>query len=472
VTYTRNVTEYWNVGVNFGTIRMDKQLAARGRGDRNVVSNSYDGFMHYQDSSQRYQAVILFSRRSHGVAESGGIVPTALDPESEPFQYRDSRVLLPNAESSDLRQNLYLYQEYMLKDILGVWGSVERLNHVVGFQDIGSGQNNFNFYSPFLLSPSSTNHRSKYSMTESKAGIKGDKNLLFYSAYYKNRSLAYQPRYLTEDRLTEHFIGGDIRLVPDDRLRLEAGGEINQFGQYRLDGSLRIFDFEARVHSSASAPSFLMQRNFNNHSFWENDFQNQNAERLEGGYRLRTSLLDIKPKASLSRISNYLYFDQERLAAQGQNSALILSPGVEFALRLPNKISFDADIIYTQISGGDADLFRIPEWFANGMLYYSNELYGGKISLHLGLDIHYKSGWYGHAYDPVNQQFYLQDDFRIPGYVWADLVGVFKINRTRIFTKITHINQGLMEPEGYFITPGYTGLPRMFDLGLSWMFFD
>jgi hypothetical protein len=472
VTYTRNVTEYWNLGFNFGTMRLDKQLAAKGRGDRNVESNSYDGFMHYSDSSQRYQAVVLFSRRSHGVAESGGIVPTALDPESEPFQYRDARVLLADAGSRELRQNIYLYQEYTLTSLLGIWASVERLNHVVGYQDVTSGQNEFDFYDTLLINTGSTNHRSKFSENKAQGGIKGEKGGLFYSAYYKNRILAYQPSYLSEDRRTEHFLGGDIRLVPNDRLRLDAGGEINQFGQFRLDGKLQIFDFEAAVHSSSSAPSFFMQRNFNNHSYWENNFVNMQAEQLKARYQVRTGPLRIAPKVSVTRVSNYLYINANKEAAQGQGSALHVSPGLDFSLGFANKLHLDGELIFTQLSGEDADLFRIPTWFSNASLYYSNELYNGKIGLHVGLDIHYKSAWYGNAYDPVNQQFYLQNDFEIPGYVWADLVGVFKINRTRIFTKITHINQGFMQEEGYYITPGYTGIPRIFDLGISWMFFD
>lgn len=472
VTYTRNVTEYWNLGVNFGTIRMDKQLAAKGRGDRNVESNSYDAFMHYSDSSMRYQAVVLFSRRSHGVAESGGIVPTALDPESEPFQYRDARVLLAEAGSRDLRQNVYLYQEYMLSPLLGVWATAERLNHVVGYQDVGAGQNVFGFYDTLLINTGSTSHRSKFSETKLHGGIKGEKGPLFYSAYYKNRLLAYQPNYLTENRMTEHFLGGDIRLTPDDRLRLEAGGEINQFGQFRVDGKLSVFGFEAAVHTSASAPSFFMQRNFNNHSYWENDFRNMRVEQIQGRYRLQAGPLRVAPGLSLTRVSDYLYIDSNREAAQGEQSALHLSPGVQYALQFAGKLHLEGEVIYTQLSGGDADLFRIPTWFSNTSFYYANELYNGKIGLHVGLDIHYKSAWYGNAYDPVNQQFYLQNEFEIPGYLWADLVGVFKVNRTRIFTKITHINQGFMAEDGYYITPGYTGIPRIFDLGISWMFFD
>lgn len=471
-TYTRNVNEFWNLGMNFGTIRMDKQLAARGRGDRNVVSNFYDVFTHYSDSAQRYQAVLIFSRNFHDVAESGGIVSPELDPESEFFQYRDSRVMLTTAGSSELRQNFYIYQEYMLKPLLGVFTQWERQNRVVKFTDITAGQERRGFYPAFLIDPNSTTDRNKFSQNDLSAGIKGDKNNLFYSVYYRNRQLAYQPRYLSEQRVTEHYLGGDIRLQLDDRLRLDAGAEIMQLGNYRIYGRLKILDFEAEASTSLSAPSFLMQRYFGNHFFWENNFGNMAAEQLSASYTLRTSRFHARPKVSATRVGSYLYWAENMMPAQGTGSALILSPGLDFKVSLANKIYFDADIIYTQISGEDADLFRIPTLFGNGMLYYSNTLYDGRIGLHLGFDLHYKSAWYAQAYNPILQQFYLQNDFEVPAYMWADFVAVFKVNRTRIFAKVTHINQGLMPEEGYFITPFYTGLPRIFDIGLSWMFFD
>lgn len=87
-----------------------------------------------------------------------------------------------------------------------------------------------------------------------------------------------------------------------------------------------------------------------------------------------------------------------------------------------------------------------------------------------GVDGHYKSDLYAPAYNPVLQQFYLQDDFLIPSYVLLDAFIEFQIIHVSVFLKFEHINQ--KADFGYFAHPYYIGQPRIFDAGVRWMFFN
>lgn len=472
IDYSRNVTEYWNVGINFNTIRMDKQLAARGRGDRNVEANSYDMYTHYRDSSERYQAVAFFSRMSHGVTESGGIIPPEVNEESEFFLYRDSRVYLGSAGNQEVRQNFHLYQEYMLKPLFGIFTEFDRQNQLVKYLDDSSGANEFNYYPEYIISNSFTTDRTKMSQTELTGGVKGEMNNLFYSFYYKNRNLIFQPKYLDESRFMEHFVGTDLRWEFDSLFRIEAGGEYTIEGNYRLEGKLSLFNFEAEAKQTLSAPNMLHRQYFGNHYAWENSFSNQFSNQLNIGYRWSNKKFMVKPKVSITSISNYIYFNELKVPEQAVGNISMLSPGLDFSVNFWDKMNFNAEVIYSKVAGESANKYRLPTYFGNGQLYYYNNLFGGKLTIQTGIDIHYKSAWLANGYDPITQQYHLQNDFEIPAYVWADLFVNFKINRTRIFLKMTHINQGLMAQDGYFITPYYTGMPRLLDVGLSWMFFD
>ncbi|MFC2185875.1 putative porin [Fulvivirgaceae bacterium LMO-SS25] len=472
IDFSRNVSEYWNVGFNFNTIRMDKQLAAAGRGDRNVESNSYDIYTHYRDSSERYQAVAFFSRMSHGVSESGGIIPPEVNEESEYFLYRDSRVYLSNGGSQEVRQNYHLYQEYMLKPLFGIFTEFDRQNQVVKFLDGTSGSNEFNYYPEYIISTSLTADRSKMSQTELTGGVKGKSKNLFYSFYYKNRNLVFQPKYLDESRFIEHYVGTDLRWEFDSLFRIEAGGEYTIEGNYRLEGKLSLFNFEAEAKQTLSAPNMLQRQYLGNHYAWENSFSNQFSNQLNLGYRWTNETMMIKPKVSFTSISNYIYFNQMKVPEQATGNISMLSPGIDFSINFWENMNFNAEVIYSKVAGESADKYRLPTYFSNGQLYYLNNLFNGKLTIQTGIDLHYKSAWFANGYDPITQQYHLQNEFEIPSYVWADFFINFKINRTRIFMKLTHLNQGLMAEDGYFVTPYYTGMPRIFDLGLSWMFFD
>ena len=53
----------------------------------------------------------------------------------------------------------------------------------------------------------------------------------------------------------------------------------------------------------------------------------------------------------------------------------------------------------------------------------------------------------------------------------ADVFLTADIRTVSLFLKMAYINQGL-DGNGYFTTPYYTGLPRRFQFGLRWQFFD
>ena len=73
---------------------------------------------------------------------------------------------------------------------------------------------------------------------------------------------------------------------------------------------------------------------------------------------------------------------------------------------------------------------------------------------------------------PVTQQFYLQNRQRVEGYLLADLYANLRVNRTRLFLKMTHANQGLLQTPGYFVAPDFLQMRRSFAFGVDWFLFD
>ena len=92
------------------------------------------------------------------------------------------------------------------------------------------------------------------------------------------------------------------------------------------------------------------------------------------------------------------------------------------------------------------------------------------MEFQLGFDIRWQQGYYANAYDPITQQFYIQNDFKIDTYWAADLFFIMKARKLSIWLKWKYFNQ--KKQDGYFDTPLYPATRKMIDLGLRWHFYD
>ena len=122
------------------------------------------------------------------------------------------------------------------------------------------------------------------------------------------------------------------------------------------------------------------------------------------------------------------------------------------------------------MSGGSSDAIRIPELFYNGRYFWSGLLFDDKVPFQIGADTHARSSYFANSYNPVTQQFYLQNEFEIFSYFKADLFITMRLDKFYAGIKWGHFDQA---PDGgYFATPWYPGQPKNFDLIIRWTFFD
>ena len=211
------------------------------------------------------------------------------------------------------------------------------------------------------------------------------------------------------------------------------------------------------------------------HSFirleWENNFATPASDLLKGSLIYSNKFIRIEPFASVTNIKENIYYDYDQTPAQANGSAQILSFGMNLDFHIGG-VHWENEGIYTGITGDDeaVNALRIPELFINSRLYYGGYWFGEAIYIMFGVDGNYKSDLYTPAYSPILQQFYLQDDFLVPAYLKLDAFIEFQIDHFSMFLKMEHVNQG--PSQGYFTHPYYRGQPRIFDIGIRWMFFN
>jgi len=125
--------------------------------------------------------------------------------------------------------------------------------------------------------------------------------------------------------------------------------------------------------------------------------------------------------------------------------------------------------MYTQFS--DNEKLQLPVFVTRQTVYYGFLMFKKALYLQVGVDFLYNTNYYANAYNPVLQQFYLQNDKQIGNYPYLDVFLRAKIGRFQFSAKATHVWAGLFG-YNYYLVPHHPAKDFGFALGILWHFYD
>jgi hypothetical protein len=474
LAFARNVNSRWNLGFDFNTQRVRKTLNPTNRDDRMAEQNAYGFHTNYRTENGRYWLLGSFSRMKHIVNEIGGIIPPQLDPTSLYFTYEDAKVWLQNSRSRDLRQDYHLYHEFKLGNGLQVYHTFDRKNQNVAFESVLTTSDSLFFNKNRFNQSDTTRNISDFAEWRNEFGLKGSYKGFYYNAFSRFRSGRMESPFFPEKReaFNELYIGGELIGKLSEKWSISADGEYLIPGAFRIHGLFISPWLELEYTKALYKPTSIQQIYFGNHYRWTNDFDNIGVDQVKGRIKLNFKKVSLRPNLTLNRINNYVFFNEQRVSTQASGEAFMIMPGLIANIQVGKKFKLDTELVFTEISGEAADKFRIPQFFANTRFYFDSPMFDENVYVQFGIDLRYRSSYFAEAYNPSFQQFYLQNGFEVYAYPVADLFLDFRINRTRVLVKYNHFNSGLMQQEGYFVTPDYTGYRSFLDLGITWYLFD
>ncbi len=480
VKHARNITPYWNAGIHFRRMSIEKQVSSSGRNDRQVVSTAYYLHSHYMAPSGKYVVMGALSRLNHEVKENGGIDTTGFLTNGEFFD-EDAPVNLENAKSADLNLNFFLYNEFKWKRQLNFYYQWEQIGNKYRFEDLDlSDESGFTqdgkFLQPVFINPDSTTDRALFTQSIHEPGIKGSQGNFYYNFHLKLRKAKYVHTYLPNNTDRWETYGGFNFRFDFDSLKdhsLNAQGEYLVGGGYYLRGDYVNKYFKATYQKTRYQPTIIQDTYFGNHNEWYNNFDPINSDYLSGEIDIHLRILDLVPKLTLINLNHNVYYNEESIPEQAGGNVQLIHPSLEFGLHLFNRsIHFENEVIYTLKSGDDkaVNAIRIPNLFLNSRLYFGKEVFNQTINIQAGLQANYKSSYFAERYNPALRQFYLQSDFEVPAALVIDAFLDFRIDTFAAFIRYEHLNQ--QTNQGYFTFPNYVGQKKVLSLGITWMFFD
>lgn len=475
VTHSRNMGEYWNAGFHYQSITADKQVGATGQLDRNVLSSQYDFFLRHMSKDSAYQFMGYASRLGHDVVETGGIVynPTGENADNESVLFdEDSRIWMRNSRAFELRHEYHLYHQYQFSKLVEVYHRFDKKKQKNTFRNIGFQNDDRAYFNRFFISNDSTVDAVTWRELQNEVGLKGAFEDVFYNFYYKRRDLRFVYKYLPKrGPVTENYGGFRLGYQFSPRSTLRGYAEYLQGGKYQIGARWENKLYDVQGRRVVYTPSFMAQDYFGNHREWHREYTaTPQVDVIDARLKLGNTRWRVEPTVSIQNLSNPVFFGPDTLPEQITSTAQILSAGVDAYLPL-GKMRFVPSVRATEVSGAAARAVSIPNLFVNAQVYYENILFDGNLQAQIGMDVHWKSDYYPYGYDPVTQQFYVQDNVEAPSYVLADFFANLRINKTIIVFKMSNLLQGL-EADGYVVGPYYVGPDRTFDLSVHWYFYD
>lgn len=469
--FSRNINAQWNVGFDVHKISSFKLIGSSSLRETQISGTGVDAYAFHSSKNSKYHLMFHVYKFEHKATETGGIDVADDAEERDYFQYQDSDVKLRNAVSYDTRLRLHLYQEYSVAEFFEVFAVVEKNNVENRFEDFPLSDTP-DYYDQFLIRTDSTLDASLFNEWESKAGLKGRVGKrIFYSGYIKRRDLDFNYRYLDNfGHTAENYIGGDIKLYVTQNNALSGQIEVMDGGQYTFSGQYENNFLKAKYTSSKYLPSFMSESYFGNHYEWSNSFDDVLSNTISGSLFYTFPFVRLEPEVKISTVDNLVYFGTDRLPTQNSAVALINNYSLKSDFTLGKHFKLENKLIFNHVSGDGGDAIRTPDWNYFGKWYYENIVFNNYMEMQLGFDLRWQSAYYANAYDPITQQFYIQNDFEIPSFWTADLFFVMKAQKLSLWVKLKYLNQ--KKEEGYFDTPFYPATRRMIDLGLRWHFYD
>lgn len=520
VTHARSFNKNWHVSAIFESMLIDREhIPEKIPYDRQVLTYPFTLLAHYQTDHAFYQVFVGFYRKMHRNRETGGISneegansqgaqnseqtkpkgsKTKRKANNKPLDWLRPKALIDNniaiedsLETSELRQQYFLYHEINLHPPLQIYHEANltnTFNHTQSgpfkskrsklylIDDIADHQFTLN-NNNFKLQNSTITQVNQHEL-----GIKGDVNRVFYQYYYQQRYIKLQEANKNFHwEFLEQYLGIYGRIHLHDRIGdLHLSGKVMKDNLYKIGAAYQGPWGVLSYDEVRCQPPWIAKSYKSPYRNWYKKFTPPLHRQLFVAPCLSLPNLRMQPYGKWALIENPIAFKKRNnqqpvntalMPFQAAGNAFITTWGGQLDFTLFSYFHFDSQVETSQIEGPAAVAFSFPTWYLANRSYYKKAFYGDKSEIETGFDISWKPEYYPDGYDPITQQFFLQNDFVANSYVMLELFFNFRIKTFRGFVKIINFLQGWPIP-GYYLTPFYPGQYRSVDFGVSWSLFD
>lgn len=243
------------------------------------------------------------------------------------------------------------------------------------------------------------------------------------------------------------------------------GNYLSGTATYKQDS---LFTAKATLTVNSRAPNFnfqLFQSDYIAYN-WHNSLQNEHTQFL--GFSLESEKL-VHFNASVARKENYTYFDVNSTPQQYNGVLSYVKAKVQKTFTY-KKFTLDNTLLYQKVLSGN-EVFKVPELLTENSLFFTDYVFkGDPLFLQTGFTFKYFTQYKADEFNPLLNEFRLQNEVYIGNYPMLDFFVNGQIRRTRLFFKLENISS-LFLGHNYFATPTQPYRDFKVRFGVVWNFF-
>jgi len=243
------------------------------------------------------------------------------------------------------------------------------------------------------------------------------------------------------------------------------GNYLSGTAKYSKDS---LFTASATLTINSQAPNFnfqLYQSDYIDYN-WHNSLKNENTQFL--GFSFESDKL-VDFEASWALKENYTYFNAASKPQQYDGVLNYVKAKAHKAIKY-KKITLDNTLLYQKVLSGN-DVFHVPELVTENSLFFTDYIFkGDPLFLQTGFTFKYFTKYQANNFNPLLNEFVLQDTKEIGNYPMLDFFVNGQIRRTRLYFKVENITS-LFSSHNYFATPNQPYRDFKIRFGVVWNFF-
>mgnify|MGYP001356514074 FL=1 len=257
---------------------------------------------------------------------------------------------------------------------------------------------------------------------------------------------------------------------------------------FNINGNLiKNIDFELSSSLIEKSPNFnfkFFRSAYKDYNWYNSDLNNEKISNLN----LKISYKELLVlTGDYNLIDNYTFFRESTnsLIGETDNKRLAVVNQVEdqikyYSIKLFSKVDIGKFSIvntakYQQkeqdIDIQDLSTLNVPEWITRNTIMFSSEVFNKSLFIQTGITFNYFTKYYADYYNPLISEFVTQNYREIGDFPRFDFFFNAKIQQTRVFIKVEHLNSSFSGYD-YYSDPFSPFRDMSVRLGLVWNFFS
>ena len=485
--FSRNINPNWNIG--FGVYRLSSRVLLGNRvfnTDRAAIFDQILFHSNHISKKKRYVLLLHVNLTNLRLTETGGLnTDEELDVNNrDEFFTLNFRTLDNRLEgiSSKKRKNwAYLYQHYQIKDNrIALFNRIRYTVERYVYRDANYNENQA-IYPDLLVSTLNNplDDTVRFKTLSTTLGFKGQIKDLSYSFSTQLNTYQYKTVFLDSDTIgkVDSTIALNNQIFYHGKFKYTLAKHALQFNISLIDRNQFILNLEyhspllfIKARRIKYQPSLLQSIYRNNFFSWDNrdSLRHTFANEVTAGLSLKVhKTLKIEPYFSYKYVKDLVFWDTASMVNQFDRNIMMGQIGMNLSFQ--NKFLKQYLSVKYTFQNFD-EVLRQPTLWATYYIYIYFKIKKA-IDVQVGLDLHWHSEYFSDSYNPVLQQFHIQNISRVGNYLQGETFVLIGFRKTTLFGKVTNILEGLLR-KGYFSTLDYVAQRRVFSFGFRWYFFD